>query len=115
VIARAWWLLIAALLAMVASWGAAPQHPEAPWTSLQAMMWLGVAFSLAGVAAPHRWRQTRTLIVAAGFLGRAAIVSTGVVGFPSWKSTVIASTTYATVGAAVVLLHVGWEQVRASR
>jgi len=113
VIARVWWVLLGALLAMVASWGAAPLHPEAPWTSLQVVMWIGAAFAVAGVVAPHRWAQVRTLVVAAAFLGRAAIVSTGVVGFPSWKSTAIASTTYATLGAAIVLLHVGWEHVRA--
>lgn len=110
-IARAWWLLVGVLLAMVALWGAAPRHPQAPWTSLQAVMWIGAGLSAAGVIWPQRCKQPRSLLIAAAFLGRAAIVATGVAGF-HWKSTAIASATYATLGVAVVLLHVGWEQLR---
>ena len=111
-IERVWLLLTGVVLLMVAAWGAAPLHPAAPWTSLQVVMVAAALAAFAGAVSPPFLPRIRVALIGLAFFGRAAIVASGVVGFLTWKPTVIATATYALLGVATVFLHVVGEQVR---
>jgi len=106
---RAWSAMMAVLLAAVAEFGAAPVHPAVPWTAVRWTMWVAVVVAAVSAVHPRILRPWCAAIIAYAFLARAAVVATGVAGFPGWHSRVIASATYAAVGVAVVFLSALWQ------
>jgi multidrug efflux pump subunit AcrA (membrane-fusion protein) len=110
-IERVWLLLVAAVMCTVIHWGAAPKNPHAPWQFVQLIMWAAVIAAVCGVVWPKKLFLTRASLIGAAFLGRAAVVSVGVIGFPRWQSTVIATGTYALLGVSSVLLQLAWAEL----